>query len=74
MNNNPYKDYLPQNRYKKESNNGELNFSPKLLKKGLYIFYGILSIVVIGFILYFNGYNLLKIDEELPKKIRKITN
>ncbi len=54
---NPYRDYLPENRMKKEN-----NISPMIVKYGLYAFYfvAIIIFVVIGFRL--TGHDILKVE------------
>ncbi len=58
---NPYKDYLPENRIKKD--NGGI--SPKIAKLGLIPFYVlVLAFIVIG-VFWFNGNNLLKTEKRI---------
>ena len=56
--NNPYKDFLPENRFKRENN----GVSPKVLKGGLVAFYGLAAVVIaiVGLRLY--GYDVLKVE------------
>ena len=58
---NPYKDYLPENRIKKESD----GVSNKVAKYGLYPFYALVIIVMIAGIFWFNGSNILKTKKRI---------
>ena len=56
----------PKNKYRRRYNEEEgILFSPEFLKKGLYVFYAFILIVILGIILYFNGYNVLRLKDRV---------
>lgn len=61
MNDNHYRDFLPENRYRREQNDGSV-FSPRALKKGLYVFYAVIFLVIVAIVLHFKGYDIIKVD------------
>lgn len=55
--NNHYKDYLPENRIKKEQ-----VISPKVLKFGLCMFWAFIFVIAVGIGLHFKGIDVLKVE------------
>ena len=55
---NPYRNFLPENRIKRE--NG--NISPKVVKGGLYGFYSLVFLILVVVFLKFTGHDVLKVE------------
>lgn len=55
--NNPYKDYLPENRFKEKN-----GFSTKTMKFGLFGFYAIVAVLLVVIGLRFRGIDLLEVE------------